>query len=188
MRYAVVLAHHGHFGRAADALGTTQPTLSRQIARPERDVGVRLFDRGAQGVVPTAAGEAFLVRAQRALAEVAGAEVDAHRAARADTGRLRVGFDTSALLSVLPDTLVLFSRSHPHVQLQMQEMASAESGRALLRGRIDIAISRGAPRGAGAEDLVSVPVERAHLAVVVGVGHPFAGAPPVTASSCAVSV
>src|ERR1700737_4714585 len=62
LRYALALAEHQHFGRAAEAVGIAQPPLSKQIAALEREVGTALFDRTPRGVYPTAAGEAFLAR------------------------------------------------------------------------------------------------------------------------------
>ncbi|MFE5123296.1 LysR family transcriptional regulator [Streptomyces sp. NPDC056669] len=175
LRYALAVAEHQHFGRAAAALGIAQPPLSQQIAALERELGARLFDRTARGVFPTAAGEAFLARARRALAEMSAAVSDAGRAARGETGRLRLGFIGSALLELLPSVLGQFIRDRPEVRLGLAEMSTRRSTAALLAGELDIAIGRGAPRGAGAEDLVSVTVGRDHLVAVVGAAHPFAG-------------
>ncbi|MEU0930282.1 LysR family transcriptional regulator [Streptomyces malaysiensis] len=175
LRYALALAEHQHFGRAAAALGIAQPPLSQQIAALERELDARLFDRTARGVFPTAAGEAFLARARRALAEMSAAVSDAGRAARGETGRLRLGFIGSALLELLPSVLGGFVRDRPEVRLGLQEMSTRRSTAALLAGELDIAIGRGAPRGAGAEELVSVTVGRDHLVAVVGAAHPFAG-------------
>ncbi|SCD59642.1 MULTISPECIES: LysR family transcriptional regulator [unclassified Streptomyces] len=175
LRYAVALAEHAHFGRAATALGIAQPPLSKQIAALEREVGARLFDRTRRGVFPTAAGAAFLVRARAALAEIGAASVDAARAARGESGRLRLGFIASALLDPLPGVLRRFSRERPGVRLELHEMASSRSSAALAGGELDVAVTLGRPRGIGAERLVSVPVGHDHLVAVVGSGHPYAG-------------
>ncbi|MFC6066402.1 LysR family transcriptional regulator [Streptomyces ochraceiscleroticus] len=175
LRYALAVAEHQHFGRAAAALGIAQPPLSRQIADLEREVGERLFDRTPGGVFPTAAGAAFLAPARRALCEMSAAAVEAGRAARGETGRLRVGFIGSALLRFLPSVLAPFRRDHPDVRLELREMSTARSAAALTRGELDLAVGRGAPRGAGAEELVTVTVGRDHLVTVVGTGHPYAG-------------
>ncbi|MGW2331395.1 LysR family transcriptional regulator [Streptomyces sp. NPDC001700] len=180
LRYALALADHRHFGRAAASLGIAQPPLSQQIAALERELGARLFDRTARGVFPTAAGEAFLARARRALAEMSGAVSDAGRAARGETGRLRLGFIGSALLELLPSLLGRFIRERPEVRLGLHEMSTCQSATALLGGELDISIGRGAPRGAGAEELVSLTVGRDQLVAVVGAAHPFAGQPRVT--------
>ncbi|MFK0296364.1 LysR family transcriptional regulator [Streptomyces sp. NPDC090442] len=175
LRYALALAEHRHFGRAARALGIAQPPLSKQIADLERETGARLFDRTRQGVIPTAAGEAFLTRARRAMEEMTAATVDAGRAARGETGRLRLGFVASALLDPLPDVLGRFGRERPDVRLELYEMASGRSTAALIAGDLDVAVTLGPPRGAGAEHLVSVPIGHDHLIAVVSSTHPYAG-------------
>jgi DNA-binding transcriptional LysR family regulator len=175
LRYALALAEHQHFGRAAAAVGIAQPPLSKAIAQLEGEVGARLFDRTRQGVFPTAAGEALLARARRIDQELTAATVDAQRAARGETGSLRIGFISSALLSLLPPVLRRFRAEHPEVRLQLQEMVTVESSRALVAGELDVIICRGAPRGRGVQQLVSVEVSRDYLIGVVSTSHPFAG-------------
>lgn len=180
LRYALALAESEHFGRAARALGIAQPPLSKQIADLEREVGARLFDRTRQGVFPTAAGAAFLARARRALDEMTAAAVDAGRAARGETGRLRLGFIASSLLEPLPAVLGRFGRERPDVRLELHEMSTSRSTAALVAGELDVAITLGPPRGAGAEHLASVPIGHDHLVAVVSATHPYAGQPSVT--------
>jgi len=175
LRYALALAEHQHFGRAAVAVGIAQPPLSKAIARLEREVGARLFDRTRQGVFPTAAGEALLARARRIDQELTAAALDAQRAARGETGSLRIGFNNSALLSMLPPVLRRFRVEHPEVRLQLQEMVTVESSRALVAGELDVIICRGAPRGRGVQQLVSVEVSRDYMIGIVSTSHPFAG-------------
>ncbi|HEX4251763.1 MAG TPA: LysR family transcriptional regulator [Pseudonocardia sp.] len=175
LRYALALAEHQHFGRAAASLGIAQPPLSSQIAAIEREIGERLFDRTSRGVFPTAAGDAFLARARRALAEMAGAVADAGRAARGETGRLRLGFIGSALLEPLPGVLGRFRRARPNVRLDLREMGSPEGVAALVAGELEVAVGRGGPRGAGAEGLVTVPIGTDDLVAAVARAHPFAG-------------
>ncbi|MFD4253361.1 LysR substrate-binding domain-containing protein [Amycolatopsis thermoflava] len=180
LRYALALAEHQHFGRAAASLGIAQPPLSTQIAALEREVGERLFDRTPRGVFPTAAGSAFLARARRALREMSSAAVDAGRAARGETGQLRMGFIGSALLDPLPGVLGRFRRTRPEVRLALHEMETVDGTAALVAGELDVAVGRGNPRGAGAEDLVTVPIGADRLIAVVGSAHPFAGSAEVT--------
>jgi DNA-binding transcriptional LysR family regulator len=179
LRYALALADHQHFGRAAAAVGIAQPPLSKQIADLEREVGTRLFSRTPSGVFPTAAGEAFLNHARRAVEAMSAAATDAGRAARGEVGRLRIGFIGSALLELLPSVLGRFGREHrtsgsgctrcprPGVRLRWS------------RGRWTSRSVGGAPRGSGAESLLSVTVARDDLVAVVGLGHPYAGLPSV---------
>ncbi|WP_455908082.1 LysR family transcriptional regulator [Streptomyces griseofuscus] len=87
LRYAVALAAHEHLRRSAGALGIARPPLSKQTADLEREAGARLFDRTRQGVLPTAAGAAFLARARRALDEVAAATTDSSALSGATVAR-----------------------------------------------------------------------------------------------------
>lgn len=175
LRYAIALAEYRHFGQAAQAIGIAQPPLSKQIAALESELGTRLFDRTPRGVFPTAAGEAFLRRARRSLTEMTAAASDASRAARGETGQLRIGFIGSALLEFLPSVLNGFAADHPDVRLGLHEMSTGRSAAALRAGELDVSVGRGAPRGVGAEGLTSVTIGRDDLVAVVGAAHPFAG-------------
>ncbi|GGM75219.1 LysR family transcriptional regulator [Lentzea pudingi] len=175
LRYVVSVAEHGNFRRAAQALGMTQPSLSRQVGAVERELGTRLFERTARGVVVTAAGAVYAGHARRVLDQVEAGATEARRAARGQAGSLRLGFVGEALIELLPSLLARFRSAHPGVVLECRELSTAQSGAALLAGEIDLAISRGAPAGEGAERLTAVPVAADHLIAVCHRGHPFAG-------------
>src|SRR5262249_34586651 len=70
LRYVVAVADTGHFGRAASRCHVSQPTLSTQVKKLEETLGVRLFERAAKRVQPTAAGERIVARARVILDEV----------------------------------------------------------------------------------------------------------------------
>ena len=59
LKFALAVARHGSLSAAARALGTTQPTVSRQLAGFERKTGVKLFERGKDGLTPTQLGAAL---------------------------------------------------------------------------------------------------------------------------------
>ncbi|NEU36537.1 LysR family transcriptional regulator, partial [bacterium LRH843] len=59
LRYFDALARHGHFGRAAEAWGVSQPALSMQMKELEETLGAPLFERGARRVLLTGFGEGF---------------------------------------------------------------------------------------------------------------------------------
>jgi DNA-binding transcriptional LysR family regulator len=67
LRYFVAVAETLNFARAAERLGISQPTLTRQIQNLERELQVRLFDRTSQGTFVTRAGLVFLKNARRVL-------------------------------------------------------------------------------------------------------------------------
>ncbi|GAB3668106.1 LysR family transcriptional regulator [Actinocorallia lasiicapitis] len=179
LRYALALAEHRHFGRAAAALGIAQPPLSKQIADLERKVGAPLFRRTGHGVFPTAAGEALLRRARIVIAEMEAIGGDVGRAARGESGELRLGFVGSALIDLLPAVLGRFGTERPRVRLRLEERSSAGCAAALAEGALDAILTRGAPRGSNVERMRSVTVGHDRLVALLPRAHPLAGPGPI---------
>jgi DNA-binding transcriptional LysR family regulator len=143
LRYFLAVAEELHFGRAAARLHIAQPPLSRQIRDLEEEVGVRLFDRDRTHVALTPAGRALLEEARHALASVDAAVVSARRAARGETGRLRVGYVPSAISTRLPETVRAFRARYPGVDVQLREMPPATQVERLLADRLEVGFARG---------------------------------------------
>jgi DNA-binding transcriptional LysR family regulator len=138
MRYFVAVAEHLHFGRAADALATAQPSLSRQIQQLEEELGAQLFERANKRVVLTAAGRMFLTDANRIL-QLADASVrHARENAEGTRGELRIGFIGGAMMMEMPLVLSTFRQRFPQVELVPYAMHN-EHVAALADGRVDIA-------------------------------------------------
>ena len=72
LRYLVAVADHRHFGHAAEACYVSQPTLSAQIKKLERELGVQLVERNPRRVMMTSVGEAVVERARVVLREIDG--------------------------------------------------------------------------------------------------------------------
>lgn len=161
-------------------MGIAQPPLSKQIADLEREVGAQLFHRTGHGVFPTAAGEALLARARTIVAEIEAIDGDVGRAARGESGELRLGFVGSALIDLLPAVLGRFGAERPRVRLRLQERSSAGCAAALAGGAFDTIVTRGAPHGLGVERMRSVVVGHDRLAALVPGDHPLAGTDPLT--------
>ncbi|HEV8022448.1 MAG TPA: LysR substrate-binding domain-containing protein [Candidatus Lustribacter sp.] len=139
LRYFVAVAEHLHFGRAADALATAQPSLSRQILQLEDELGVKLFERTNRRVELTDAGRTFLADARRTL-EAADASVRHVREnAEGTRGELRLAFIAGAMMSVLPDVLREYRRRYPNVVVVPHALPYNEHFPALHAGTIDLA-------------------------------------------------
>jgi LysR family hydrogen peroxide-inducible transcriptional activator len=69
LRYLLAVAEHGHFGRAAEACGISQPTLSVQVRKLEEFLGVALFERTSKAVAPTAACDRLIGHVRAAVTE-----------------------------------------------------------------------------------------------------------------------
>ena len=146
LRYFVAVAEELHFGRAAQRLNVAQPPLSRQIRDLERELGAALFDRTPRGVELTAVGQAFLPEARLTLAQAERAQRTARRAARGETGRLRVGFvDAATHTGVLPDVLGFFRMHLPSIGLSLFEMDPVQQAEALRTDRIDVGVLHSPP-------------------------------------------
>ncbi len=122
LRYFVAVAEELHFRRAAARLHISQPPLSQQIHALESEMGTQLLARTRRRVELTPAGEAFLRDARALLAELDGAVATAQRIGAGQTGRLRINFVGSALLSIVPAPS---SASGPRARASRSRSASA---------------------------------------------------------------
>jgi DNA-binding transcriptional LysR family regulator len=168
----VAVAGHGHFGRAAEALHTTQPSLTRQIRRLERQVGVRLVDRTPRGSRLTEAGQAFLPRAQ-ALLRSAATAVAAARAA-ALPSRITVGYTAGLFVTAAVREL---RRLHPGADVRTLALTCDEPPAALLDQRVDAVVARLLFPVGG---LHVTPLYNEPRVLVVPLGHRLAGKESVT--------
>lgn len=171
LHYFVALAEELHFGRAARRLHITQPPLSMAIHALEQELGVRLFERAPRRVTLTHAGAAFLEQARSLLSRAQEAAELARAAARGAVGRLRVGFMSGSIYTLLPPLLREFSARYPAVQLELRELPMPEQLQQLRRGEIDVGVVR--PPVDDAE-LDSEVVFEEPLVVALPRGHPLA--------------
>jgi DNA-binding transcriptional LysR family regulator len=118
--FAVV--QHGSMSKAAAHLGVSAPTVSEVIADLEDGLGVRLFDRGPQGVEPTIFGQAFLRRGRAAFDELKEGIRDIEFLADPTVGRLRVGCDESIAAATLPAILLRFAQEYPGVIVEVEDL------------------------------------------------------------------
>ncbi|OPG04601.1 LysR family transcriptional regulator [Streptomyces sp. GKU 895] len=172
VRYFTVVAEHRHFGRAADALHITQPSLSRQVQRLERELGARLLDRTPQGTRLTEAGEVFLAEAKALLRAAAQAAVRARAAAQPH--RMTVGF-TSGII-VTPAVRAVRHR-HSDAEVLTVHLAWDDVHHALLEHRVDAVVTRLPFRTEGLRVTVLYDEPRV---LIVPLDHRLAGKEAVT--------
>ncbi|HEY0234768.1 MAG TPA: LysR family transcriptional regulator [Afipia sp.] len=142
-RYFVAAAELLHFARAAEAMGISPPSMTKQIQEIERDLGVRLFKRTKRSVALTPAGTSFLEDARRVLQQVERAEDTARRAGRGDLGRINIGYIASTSFSgVLQRQISLYRAQQPHVDLKFYEVEMEKLPTMLDDNRLDIAFVR----------------------------------------------
>lgn len=140
VEFAVALDQHRRFGRAAEAMGVTQPTFSRGIAALEAELGARLFDRSSRRVEPTPAGRLLLERARPLLSAAAGIRGALGDLQELRSGRVAVGAGPYPLDLSVTEAVARLAARHPHLEIEVIEGQWREFGPRLLSGEIELAI------------------------------------------------
>lgn len=194
------VARYGSFSAAAEALGYTQPAVSRQIATLEAEVGAILVRRAPQGAVLTDAGRLLVERGETVIAQLAAVEVELHALAGLEGGRLRIASFASGAASIVPLAIAEYRARHPAVEITITLADPVDSIPALRAGQLDIALSHD-PMGVGDEcgaDLTGdcepassaagldlIPLFDDPMYVAMPVSHPLADEHPLGLSDFA---
>lgn len=115
LRGVVAVRRHGSFAKAAEALGISQPSLSKAIGRLEDQLKVKLFNRTAQGSELTPIGEIVATRAERLLAEQRDLLRDVALVAGGEIGMVRLGVGTALRDALVSPLLLEISKQHPRL-------------------------------------------------------------------------
>jgi DNA-binding transcriptional LysR family regulator len=145
LRYFVAVAEEQHFGRAAERLGITPPTLTHQIQKLESELGARLLRRrGHTKVVVTAAGQRVLAHAREVLRQVEEIPIIAQRAERGELGSLQVGFMGSVSgAGLLRDWIRPFEQANPSIEVTVRKLSPVAQITAILSKEVDVGFARG---------------------------------------------
>ncbi len=168
------LAELGSVQRTAQAIGMTQSSVTQTLAYPESLLDIRLFDRHARGVRPTAACADLLPVARQLLLGLAdGAAALAARQNQGE-GYVRLIASASAVHGLLLDALPPFSERHPNIQVRLDEAEGEDQLLAIARGEVDLAICR--EPAVVPEGWMFEPLRGDRFVVVCRPGHPLARA------------
>jgi DNA-binding transcriptional LysR family regulator len=171
LRYFLAVAETGNFSRAARSVSVTQPTLSAGIAKLERQLGARLFDRDRQGVALTPAGSRFLARARRIAAEYDLALQDLEQAREASV--LRLGVLNTIPTATLEALLARHRQAGNGEALELLDGSERDLAERLDRGRLDAALTVVRPHHARFQPEL---LARERYLMVLPQDHPLAGA------------
>jgi len=139
-RYFEALARHGHFRRAAEACGISQPALSMQIKELEAEVGIELFERSSRRVRLTGFGEEFALRIRGIVRSIDELEDLARASQDRLVGRLRIGVIPTVAPYLLPTLLGNLSRLYKGLDIHVRETQTPRLIQELEEGRLDAAI------------------------------------------------
>lgn len=174
LRYFVAVAQTRNFTRAAEMLGISQPPLSQQILRLEREIGTPLLRRLTRGVELTEAGEAFYQDACQILDLTGHALEKAKGIARGVTGKLSLGFASSvAFHQDIFRLLHTFQQQFPSVTLLPREASMSTLMQDLQEGLLDAAFVRLPCETSKAFHLKLIASEA--MRIVLPASHPLSG-------------
>src|SRR5262245_34114324 len=120
LEHLLALDEHRHFGRAAKALGVTQPALSKSVQRLEKVLGARLLDRSRKGVTPTAIGAQVIERARPLIGSVADLQREVHLLRGRSIGRLAIGVGPAMSESFVNMAIARLAQHHPGAQISVR--------------------------------------------------------------------
>ena len=138
LRSLLAISEHGTFSRAASALGLAQPSLSRQIALLEQELGRTLLYRHGRGARLTADGERLVEAARPLLAAIAG--LPALLDDDVPRGRVVLGVPTFMSVHLAGSIFGPLRRTYPHLHIRLVDGFSGFVNQWLMEGRLDLAI------------------------------------------------
>ncbi|MFN3388912.1 MAG: LysR family transcriptional regulator [Allosphingosinicella sp.] len=168
----LAIYEHRSFGRAAAELHVTQPALTKSIQLLEEELGVKLFERTASGVVPTIYGEALSLHAKVIEAEMKNAAREIATLSGAVKGEVTIGVTPSVAADLIPRAFLKLQAERPGITVTVIEGLMEHHVPALRRGELDLVIG-GWVRG-DHPDLTTEILMRDEVLIFAGEDHPLA--------------
>jgi LysR family hydrogen peroxide-inducible transcriptional activator len=172
LRCFSAIVRAGSFTRAAEQLGITQPSLSQQIRKLEKQVGSPLFERLGRSIRLTTYGEALRQPAAEIMQQVAEAKSSLDNLQEGVRGKLRVGVIPTIMPYFIAPRIGEFLNRFPKVDLQLIEDTTPRLVEQLQAGDLDLALSALPVRN---PDIVCSELAREPLFLAVAAQHPLAG-------------
>lgn len=168
LQYVVAIADTRSFRQAAERCRVAQPSLSAQLAQLEEQLGLRLFDRGRGGVVPTREGEQILPSCRELLRNADDLQRLTAQVGDPFAGPLRLGIIPTISPYLLPQIAPTLHSAFPRLNFLWTEAKTADCVRALQAGELDAAILAAE---ADLEDLESLDLGRDEFYLVAAKTH-----------------
>jgi LysR family transcriptional regulator, hydrogen peroxide-inducible genes activator len=140
LEYVVAVANYHHIGLAAEHCHVTQPTLSMQLQKLEESLGVVIFDRSRQPVMPTPIGERIVEQARVILAESKKLQSLVQEGKRELVDELKIGIIPTIASYLVPGFISNFLESNPGISLSVVEDMTDNLVRSLREDKLDAAI------------------------------------------------
>jgi DNA-binding transcriptional LysR family regulator len=177
LEQVLALGDAGNFARAAEQLGISQPTLSRNIAALEYDLGLTLFDRGRSGALPTVFGQLLMTRGQRVLRDAGALHDELMAVAGMDVGQLKIVAGPYAVEDPIAEAVARLSNERPGLRIRITQVGPDEVSAAVLSRDHDLGVG-GLESQFPHEHLVIEPLKQRRLYLACRPGHPLLASRP----------
>jgi len=134
------VAKYGNFTKAANALGSNQPNVTRSINRLEQTLGCKLFARTNRGATLTPEGQQLLSHVEVAQQQLQAGEAELSGSAGLQNGSIAIGASETALNIFLLEKLRAFHALYPNIRLRISNNSTPQAAAAIKRGTIDFAV------------------------------------------------
>lgn len=169
LRYIVAIDSHRHFGRAAEACGLTQSTLSLMVKKMEDELDVRIFDRDAYPVAPTDIGRKIIDQAKIVLYNAEQITQMTRTEKESLSGSLKIALISTVSPILIPGFFKFFGERYPAISLQVEEMLSGTIRERLKKADVDMGILVSPVRDA---DLWEIPLYHERFLAYVSPDNP----------------
>jgi DNA-binding transcriptional LysR family regulator len=174
--YQAVMTY-GTTSRAAEALGMSQPAVSKAIMTLERSIGFKLFDREKGRMTPSAEGQLFFREVQISLAGLAKLRSAAARIRDYGSGDVRVACLSAFSTNLVPRAIARFRKKHPQVAVSLSVAGSSVIRDMVAASQIDIAVTADEIDASGVE---VEPFAEIEAVLAMPPGHPLSTSDVVT--------
>src|SRR5690554_2005592 len=140
LRYIVAVDTYRHFATAADSCFVTQPTLSMQISKLEKELDVLIFDRSKHPIEPTEIGKKLLAQAKLVLTEASRIEELVKSSKGQISGEFRLGIIPTVFPALLPRFLRKITTDYPDIYLKIEELQTEQIIEKLDKDQLDAGI------------------------------------------------
>ncbi|MDP2041901.1 MAG: LysR substrate-binding domain-containing protein [Algoriphagus sp.] len=140
LEYLIAVDKQRHFGHAAESCFVTQPTLSAQLSKLEKELGVILFDRSKMPVIPTEIGVQIIAQAKKVVSESKGIMELVAQLKGDISGTIKLAIIPTLAPYLLHLFIRKFLEKYPNVKLEVQEMVTEEIVKRLKNDELDLGI------------------------------------------------
>lgn len=169
LNYIIAIDTYQHFGKAAEACGLTQSTLSLMVKKLEEELDVRIFDRESHPVKATQIGKKIIDRAKVVIYNVSQITEQTKSEKEILSGSLKIALISTVAPLLVPSLFKHIGRDCPSLHLQMEEMLTVTIKEKLRKAEVDMGILAGPVYDT---DLLEIPLYHEHFLAYVSPDNP----------------